>query len=442
MNSPSIRRAFAIACLLSSGSLSAAPLDILASYKLALQHDSDYQAGKADAQARQKADLLNRAQLLPSVSANLTYFDNSLQTSTDTSSRFDKYPSSSSNLSFRQPLFRLPSYYSYLQGRAERRSGELLERKVDQDLVVRLASIYLNVTTAQFTLDAIEQQLAAAEGQHNAARASMAAGQGTRVEVDETRARMDLLKVQLVEAAEALSQARQRLSDMTGSQEIEVLKLDPNKIALAPLGEWALADWVEAAESANIDLKRAAEAIKIAEREVDKSWSSRLPTADLVAQRSVSSSDNIVNPGARFENKQIGVVISVPLYQGGYAGARYKQTNAELRKARAQYDATRKQIALAVRASFSGVVEGAQKVRALEQAELSATQVLKSTQVGVRAGTRSQLDVLNAQQAYANTLVSLNRERVNYVIARLSLRALAGQLDVQGLEEVNSWLAS
>ena len=62
--------------------------------------------------------------------------------------------------------------------------------------------------------------------------------------------------------------------------------------------------------------------------------------------------------------------------------------------------------------------------------------------MGVRAGTRSQLDVLNAQQAYANTLVSLNKERVNYVVARLSLRALAGQLDAQGLEEVNNWLKS
>ena len=442
MHMPFIKCSLALACLMSSASLVAGPLDILESYKLALQHDSDYQAGKAGAQAQQKADLLYRSQLLPSVSANLTYFDNSLRTSTDTSSRFDKYPSSSSNLSFRQPLFRLPSYYSYLQGRAERRSGELLERKVDQDLVVRLASIYLNVTTAQFTVDAIEQQLAAAEGQYNAARANMAAGQGTRVEVDETRARMDLLKVQLVEAGEALNQARQRLSDMTGAPEIEVLKLDPTKISLEPLGSWALTDWVEAAENANLDLKRAGEAVKIAEREVDKSWSSRLPTADLVAQRSVSSSDNIVNPGARFENKQIGVVISVPLYQGGYASARFRQTNAELRKARAQYDATRKQIALAVRASFSGVTEGAQKVRALEQAEQSAAQVLKSTQMGVRAGTRSQLDVLNAQQAYANTLVSLNRERVNYVIARLNLRALAGQLDAQGLDEVNNWLAS
>ncbi len=442
MKLSSFSKAFACTCLLGASSLSAEPLDILASYKLALQHDSDYQAGRADAQAKQKADLISRSQLLPSVSANLTFFDNSLQTSTDLSSRFDKYPSSSSNVSFRQPLFRLPSYFAYLQGRAERRSGELLERKVDQELVVRLASIYLSVTTAQFTVNAIEQQLSAAEGQYNAARASMAAGQGTRVEVDEARARMDLLKVQLVEANEAFIQTRQRLSDMTGSEAIEPLKLDPSKIVLEPLGTWTLADWVEAAENANLDLRRAAEAVRIAEREVDKSWSSRLPTADLVAQRSVSSSDNIVNPGARFENKQIGVVISVPIYQGGYASARYKQTNAELRKARAQYEATRKQVALAVRTSFSGVTEGAHKVRALEQAEQSAAQVLKSTQMGVRAGTRSQLDVLNAQQAYANTLVSLNRERVNYVIARLSLRALAGQLDVQGLEEVNNWLKS
>jgi len=371
------RQALALAFLLSTSSASAEPLDILSSYKLALENDSDYQAGKAGAEAQQKAEVLNRSQLLPSVSASLAYFDNSLRTSTDTLSRSDKYPSSSSNLSLRQPLFRLPSYYGFLQGRAERRSGELLERKVDQDLVVRLASIYLNVTNAKLTVNAIEQQLQAAQGQNAAARASMLAGQGTRVEVDETKARMDLLQVQLVEASEALSQARQRLSDMTGDQEIDAFTLDPAKISLGPLGAWTLTEWVEVAQDANFDLRRAAEAVKIAEREVDKAWSSRLPTADLVAQRSVSSSDNIVNPGARYENKQIGVVISVPLYQGGYAGAKYKQTSAELRRARAQYDATKKQIALAVRASFSGVVDGAEKVRALEQAEQSAAQVLK-----------------------------------------------------------------
>ena len=435
-------RALMVAALLSSVSLRAEPLDLVASYNLALQHDSDYQAGKAGADAQQKAEDLNRSQLLPSVSANLTFFDNDLLTSTNTISKSDKYPSSSSSISFRQPIYRLPSYYGYLQGRAERRSGELLERKVDQDLVVRLASIYLNVTTARLTVNAVEQQLEAARGQHMAARASLVAGQGTRVEVDETRARMDLLEVQLVEANEALSQARQRLADMIGNSDADAIALDPAKIQLQPLGSWTLAEWVEASEGANIDLKRAGEAVTIAQREVDKAWSSRLPTVDLVAQRSVSSSDNIVNPGARFENKQIGFVINVPIYQGGYVSAKYKQTSAQLRQARAQYDATRKQVVLAVRASFSGVVEGAQKVRALEQAEQSSAQVLKSTQMGVRAGTRSQLDVLNAQQAYASTLVALNRERVTYVIARLSLRALAGQLDGQSLEEVNGWLES
>jgi len=118
-----------------------------------------------------------------------------------------------------------------------------------------------------------------------------------------------------------------------------------------------------------------------------------------------------------------------------------RQAVAIQERARQQLEAARRQLEVNVSKEFNSVAQGVPRVRALEQATLSAEQALSSTRKGVQAGTRSSVDVLNAQQQLASTKLDLVRSRMDYVLGRLRLKAVAGSLQEADIEQVNNWLA-
>ncbi len=93
-----------------------------------------------------------------------------------------------------------------------------------------------------------------------------------------------------------------------------------------------------------------------------------------------------------------------------------------------------------VHKEYRGVSEGVMRVRALEQAARSADQMLKSTQMSMKAGSRTQLDVLNAQQQYTMALRDLAQARYIYLMSKIKLASLAGDDAYASLYEINASL--
>jgi outer membrane protein/protease secretion system outer membrane protein len=93
-----------------------------------------------------------------------------------------------------------------------------------------------------------------------------------------------------------------------------------------------------------------------------------------------------------------------------------------------------------VHKEFRGVSEGVMRVRALEQAVRSAEQMMKSTRMSFKAGSRTQLDVLNAQQQYTMALRDLAQARFVYLMSKVKLASLAGDDAVASVDDVNGSL--
>ncbi|MFO1212744.1 MAG: TolC family protein [Paenacidovorax caeni] len=84
---------------------------------------------------------------------------------------------------------------------------------------------------------------------------------------------------------------------------------------------------------------------------------------------------------------------------------------------------------------------GAQRVHALEQAQVASRARLDATQTGHEVGDRTLLDLLNAQNDDAATALALAQARSALLIDHLRLALLAGQLDEARLRAVNQALA-
>jgi outer membrane protein/protease secretion system outer membrane protein len=198
--------------------------------------------------------------------------------------------------------------------------------------------------------------------------------------------------------------------------------------------------WVERAERASPELVSLRAQVEAARLEIDKAQAGHKPTLDVVAQWSRTNSDSVTSVNSRYDNKTIGLQLSVPLYSGGYVSSTVRQAVAAHDRARELLEAARRDLGVRVHREFRGVTEGVLRVAALEQAVRSADQALLSNQMSFKAGMRTSLDVLNAEQQRTLALRDLAQARYVYMLSSLRLESLAGEDRQSIVAKVNRWL--
>lgn len=423
----------------------AAAIDLLEGYRLALQRDALYQAARAEAEAGREALPQARAQLLPSLSGSVARSKNELDRASPNAlgkmvDRSDQYYSGNYALTLRQPLFRPYNFALYQQAKSEVATAEATLDKSLQDLLVRLSGAYFEALMARDQEALVQAQKEAYGAQLEAAKRAFAAGQGTRTDIDDAQARYDMTLAQELEAHQNMTYTAEALQAIINQPAGALARLEPARMALTPPLPARVEEWITRGEETNAELKALRANIEAARLEVYKAGAGHLPTVDLVAQRSRSYSDSINLIDVRSFNTSLGFQANIPLFAGGYSNSMVREARANVEKAEQRYEARRREVALQIRKEFQSVAEGVLKVRALEQAERSADQAVFSSQKGFQAGTRTQVDILNAQQQRVNVRRDLAQARYQYIISRVRLQGLVNSLTEEEIAAINTWL--
>lgn len=443
------RSRLASACLILLGMAAALPawsLDLRQAYEAAYENDATIRAARAGAQASRERLPQARAQQLPNVSFNASRNHNDLTSKTQNSQgqpvrAENQYYSGSQTLSVRQPLYR--PYLSALvrQAQAQVEDADAALERDEQTLVTRVGEAYFDALLAQDQVLLIEAQKTTYATQLDAARKGLEAGTGTRTDIDEAQARLDLTLAQELEALQNVEFTRRRLESLMGRPVDVLASLDVQRFnPTAPIP--GLVDaWVERAEQASPELQSLRAQLDAAGMEVEKAQAGHKPTLDAVAQWSRSSSDTVTSVNQRYDNKSIGLQLTVPLYAGGYVSSTVRQAVAAQERAREALEAARRDLGVRVHREFRGMTEGVLRVKALEQAVRSAEQAVLSNQKSFQAGSRTTVDVLNAQQQKTTAQRDLAQARYLYLVSRLRLQALAGDDRQASVAQANSALA-
>lgn len=432
------------------GGLLAGPawsIDLLESWRLALAKNPTWLAARAQADADRQELPLARAQMLPNLSWSMSRFKNDLESRNknilgQTVTSESDYFSHNKTLSLRQPLFRPQLYYGYRQAEAVVEAAEARLDQSAQDLAVKIGGAYFETLLAQDQLDHVRAQVAATDGLLKSAQRSFEKGAGTRTDIDEAQSRLDLSLAQQLVAEQALLAARHQFEALIDSPVESLARLDPARLSLQAVEPARLAAWIEKAEAANPELRSLTASVAAAERELSKQRAGHLPTLDLVAQKTDAQSDNPTSASSGYDNTMVGVQINIPLFAGGHTSASTDRARASLERYRHEHEARRLDISVRVRREFQAVAEGLLKIRAYEQAEQSAGRLIFSTRKGIQAGTRTQIDLLNAEQQLMSARRDLAQARYEFIMARLRLHALAGSVDEELLMSINGYLGA
>ncbi|MBC7802879.1 MAG: TolC family outer membrane protein [Candidatus Parcubacteria bacterium] len=416
--------------------------DLQQVYRDAKGYDAQYSAARYALQAGMEKLPQGRALLLPTIgltaNATLTRTDTEPHNTSVAPNSLRDARSNGYSLSFSQPVFRAQNKLQYSQSEHQVKQAEAVFGQSAQDLILRTAQAYFDVLAAQDTLALVQAQKTAIGEQLAQAKRNFEVGTATITDTHEAQARFDLSVSQEIAAQSDLEAKRRALQQIAG-KEYAALKGLRTQVRLTPPTPANMQSWVDIAEKQGYPVQIQSSAAEIAALEARRTAAAHYPTVDLVASygTTAQTASQFSAVPANVNSGVFGLQFGLPLYQGGAISSREREAAALNEKAKQDLENARRSAALATRQSYLAVINGTAQISALEQALISSTSALDSNKLGYEVGVRINIDVLNAQQQLFSTRRDLAVARYNTITNHLRLKAAAGTLREDDLEEVN-----
>jgi outer membrane protein len=319
-----------------------------------------------------------------------------------------------------------------------------------QDLIVRTASAYFGVLTADDQLTFAQSNEKALAKQLDQAEQRFKVGLSAITDVQQARANYDSARAQTIQAQNGVDNARETVAQITGKDFGDLKKLRDDLPLEKPSPD-NLQAWVDLALKQSPVLAASQFSLTAAQDNVSASRAGHLPTlsASLVRTDTPSWGSRSSNfggidigaPGNAWSgDTTIGVTLNVPLFTGGLVHSQVRQALFQRDAAQDQLESTRRAIIAGTRNAYRAVLAGISEVEANKQAVASAEKSLEATEAGFEVGTQTIVNVLLAQQAVFQAQSAYSLARHQFVISGLQLKQAAGEVSIKDVEAVNALL--
>lgn len=422
-------------------------LDLMGAYTQAAAHDPTLAAAQQALVAGREKAVQGRSLLLPQV--QLTASATQLDDHSSSSSSLPPALRGSSSGRLHEAALELKQPIVAAKSRAEKRQleqqtvlAELQWRDAQHNLLQRVAETYFNLLLAEEGLRVAQAERAAVTQQRDRAQARFDVGRGKVTDLQEAQARLDSVITREVQAQGTLALRRSQFEELTGAKAEGLAALRSDFKPPAPQPDDAIA-WQQQAADGNTRVLAKRSEVAIAGFEIDKYTLKARPTLDLVAsvgyQGQSGGLSELTAPDGR-RSTAVGLQFNVPLYAGGALTSKERESVARRGQAEQELGAARRDARLQAQDAYLAVKTGVSRIGSLEQSLRSAQTALEATTLGRDVGTRTELDVLDAQQRVFSAQLDLAQARNDYLIGRIKLAAAAGALAETDLAALNHFL--
>jgi len=270
-------------------------------------------------------------------------------------------------------LFNRPQNYLVAQANEELRGTGLDVAKRQDEVIYRVASLYLDAEQAARSLDAARRQ------GENLARVrelmEQRVAEGRELAIESKKANLAVLKAN--QHVDSLSQdlmtAESALALALGFGPDDRARVVPEERSplVVPVSEEASIE--QALEGSN-ELKRLQSSMQAKLLEIKSYHAERLPKVNLVAQYSLFAKYNYQDYFAKFQrnNAQVGASIEIPLLVGRAASAQSAESEVDIAKLRVEVGRTRARITSDLRIAYQNL-RRSEAARDVTRADLDVT---------------------------------------------------------------------
>jgi outer membrane protein len=375
-------------------------------------------------------------------------------------------------LSAQQPLFHYENHIAWRQVGDQLSQAKSNYTAAEQSLVLRTMQSYFDVLAAMNNLEFSTSEKDSTKRHLDQTKKRYQVGLIAKTDVSEAQARYDLAIAEEIAAENNYQNKLESLREITNQYHENLSSLKSNLSLQSPEPN-NIDEWAKLALQNNPSVLGFQKGVEAARKQIKLETSNHFPTADLVAswvrseddQSSTSvittslfakdangnlSLDSNGNPipvtGTLTSTEKtnttlaFGVQFTVPIFSGFAVTSKQREARFKYKQALSDLDKQRRTVVSQTRQAFLGVKASLSRIKALKQAVKSNKSRLKATESGYKVGTRTIVEVLDAQKDYHRAQRDRDNEQYNYIIRRVSLKQAAGNLSSEDLFEVNGWL--
>jgi outer membrane protein len=295
-------------------------------------------------------------------------------------------------------------------------------RVLEQTVLLSAATIYMDYLRDAAILEVQKSNTRVLEQTLKQTQDRFNVGEVTRTDVAQSEAQLAAGRTQQLAAEATLTTTRSNFRRIIGN---EPQALAPG----APVDRFlpaTLPAAVELSLTENPNVTASMFGIDVNFLQVKVAEGALLPT--VTVQAAVQQSyEQAINTFSQFGASAIAQV-SVPLYQGGAEYSLIRQSKENLAQQRLVLEQTRDQARANTVTAWGQLVAGKAQVSSA-QAQVTASEIaLNGVREEAKAGQRTTLDVLNAQQALVNARVALVTAQHDRVVASYGVLNTIGRL--------------
>lgn len=385
-------------------------------------------AARAGQRATDENVPIARADGLPALSGSATV-DQALEQGTGDPFSPDRSLRGSVTLSV--PIYQGGSVRNAVRAAETRvEAGQADLRGTEASIFSQVVGVYMDVLRDEAVVRLNRNNVEVLSVNLQATRDRFDIGDLTRTDVAQSEARLAVARSQLQAVEARLIASRESYIRLVGHAPENLSS--PPPLAGLPEGVEAA---VETALADNPDLEAAHRSAEASGFDVRSARGSRLPRLSVTTSGSYSDQlGSEIGTGRGWDNSaSTGVTMTIPLFQGGRPAARVRQAQARQSQAIEAVIATERGVIAQTRAAFASW----RAASAVAESSLIAVDANRLSLEGVRAensvGTRSILDILNAEQELLNSEVQLVTARRDAYVAGFTLLAAMGRGEAEDI---------
>ncbi len=315
-------------------------------------------------------------------------------------------------------------------------AGQFGLRDTEQSVFSQTVAAYMNVIRDSAIVALNQKQVGVLRTNLEATRDRFQIGDLTRTDVAQSESRLALAQGQLEQAESNLIASKENYIQLVGT-EPTALEAPPPLPNLPGSADMA----VTVALDGNPALAAARQRREASQFDTRVARAGRLPKLSAVGSENYADylgSLGTLGTGATgisqtSRSTTVGIQATLPLFQGGLPGAQVRQAQALESQQIETVTATERSVIAQTRSAYAAWQASNLQIASFESAVAANALSLEGVRAENSVGTRSILDILNAEQELLNAQTNLVAARRNAYVAGFSLLAAMGRAGIQDL---------
>ena len=296
----------------------------------------------------------------------------------------------------------------------------------EQQVFSNVVNAYVNVISTQQTLQLNINNEQVLTRQLQATNDRFRVGEITRTDVAQAEAALASARATRQTAEGNLQTSRATYRQYVGELPDQLVEPQPLKL---PVRNQSEATQLASANNPNVIATLFDDSAN--KDAIDVAFSALMPQVSVQAQ--ASRTDNQTSTHLRAIGGQVLLNASVPIYQGGAEYSRVRQARQTEQQSRRTVDDIRRQAVQQAATAWENLVATRATIERTNAAIRANQIALEGTQREAIVGSRTTLDVLNAEQLLLNSRVTLVQNLANLVNNSYAVAAALGRLTARDL---------